>query len=104
MPSQQKTCFRLYFGLFSKKIGIISKDDFIDFCEKHITPCFKSFTIIYALGFWENTQENTAIVELILNDTFHIQSQIGTICNAYKTQFYQDCILVSKNAVDIKFI
>jgi Protein of unknown function (DUF3574) len=94
--------YRLYLGLDSKS-GPVSDQSLETFLRVNVLSRIAGFTVFRALGYWESKAENSAIVEVLGDDS--ARAQLGDIAREYCSLFDQDCTLLLTSSVsDSAFI
>lgn len=90
----------LYFGMSKPDGGMISRKEWDQFKEAHISTIFKEGnTIIDATGNWRDPQsdklitEPTHVVVYFHKNQKPISKQIDSLSNLYKTMFRQQSVL-----------
>lgn len=99
-----------YFGLnINTDEGLvnITNEAFERFVQREIENRFDCFTIIDAVGNWKGTREPTKILEVqvaVGAEQYLAGHKVDEICQAYKSEFSQDCVLVNYITLKAMFI
>ena len=91
--------YKIYLGLNNPKTNIeYNKDDVIN----HIKTLFDYATIYQATGLYKNETETTLIIEVISND--FTDSEIKNVCKYLKNRYAQECVMFTKDIVNMEVI
>ena len=91
--------YRIYLGLNNPKTNIeYNKDDVIN----HIKTLFDFATIYQVKGIYKNETETTLIIEVISND--FTDSEIKNVCKYLKNRYQQECVMFTKDIVNMEII
>ena len=91
--------YKIYLGLNNPKTNIeYNKDDVIN----HIKTLFDFATIYQAKGLYKNETETTLIIEIISND--FTDSEIKNVCKYLKNRYQQECVMFTKDIVDMEVV
>ncbi len=96
--------FRMYFGRNIGDDSRVTLPAVESFLQTHIAPVFSGFTVYDGIGYWEGKPEDCFIVEIIHESNAASQCSIAKICEAYKEQFDQESVLVTRQPVDMEFV
>ncbi len=95
----------MYFGRNIGDTGDrVQNYEFADFTQTHIMPVFSGFTLYNAIGYWKGKSEDYFIIEVITDSKSVALKMIKRICKAYKHQFEQESVLVTRQPVDREFV
>lgn len=91
--------YKIYLGLNNPKTNIeYNKDDVIN----HIKTLFDYATIYQAKGLYKNEAETTLIIEVISND--FTDDEIKNACKYLKNRYQQECVMFTKDIVNMEVI
>lgn len=91
--------YKIYLGLNNPKTNQeYNKDDTIN----SIKALFDYATIYQAKGLYKNQFENTLIIEIISND--FTDDEIKNVCNYFKNRYQQECVMYTKDIVNMEII
>lgn len=68
------------------------------------SQCFNSFTVLHGTGYWQGQQEKSLIIEIVADGSIATQCEITSLAEEIKAIGKQEFILVTSQAVDVKFI
>ena len=91
--------YKIYLGLNNPKTNIeYNSVDVIN----HIKTLFDFATILEAKGLYKNELETTLIIEIISND--FTDSEIKNVCKYLKNRYQQECVMFTKDIVNMEVI
>lgn len=91
--------YKIYLGLNNPKTNQeYSKDDVIN----HIKFLFDYATIYQAKGLYKNELETTLIIEVMSNDL--MDNDIKNICKYLKNRYEQECVMFTKDIINMEVI
>ena len=91
--------YRIYLGLSVPNSTIEhNKDDVIN----QIKFLFDYATIYQGKGLYKNQLETTLIIEIISND--FTDNEIKNVCNYLKNRYQQECVMFTKDIVNMEVI
>lgn len=91
--------FKIYLGLSISNSTIeLNKDDVIN----HIKTLFDYATIYQAKGLYKNQLETTLIIEIISNE--FTDNEIRNVCNYLKNRYNQECVMFTKDTIDMELV
>ena len=91
--------YRIYLGLNNPKTNQeYNSDAVID----EIKFLFDYATIYQGKGLYENSLETTLIIEIISND--FTDGEIKNVCNYLKNRYEQDCVMFTRDIVNMEVI
>ena len=91
--------FKIYLGLKNPKTKI-------EYCEidviNHIKTLLDFATIYHANGIYKGDCETTLIIEIISNDLSDFK--VKNICTYLKNRYSQECVMYTKEVVNMEII
>jgi len=73
------------------------------FLHEDISPKFPGFTVTNHAGYWNGDSEPSFTVTIQVPATEYTGSKIAEICQAYNRLFSQDCVMVTRDVVEVAF-
>ena len=91
--------YRIYLGLNNPKTNIeYNTQDVIN----HIKTLFDYCTIYQGQEIYRSQSETTLIIEYITADNFDME--IKNVCKYLKNRYNQDCVMFTKDTIDMEII
>lgn len=91
--------YRIYLGLNNPKTNIeYDKQDVIN----HIKTLFDYATIYQGQGIYKTQSKTTLIIEHITDNIF--DTEIKNVCKYLKNRYQQECIMFTKDTIDMEII
>ena len=92
----------------SSKAGEVTQVQWLDFCEKHVSPAFPNgYTSMDATGYWKSgdkpTEREKSRILLILAPA-DAQSKVQTIARQYMKLFQQEAVLIVTSNGKAEFV
>ncbi|MBR6372793.1 MAG: DUF3574 domain-containing protein [Victivallales bacterium] len=92
----------------SSKAGEVTQEQWLDFCEKHVTTAFPDgYTSIDATGYWKSgdkpTEREKSRMLLILAPA-DAQAKVQAIARQYLKRFQQDAVLIVTSNGSAEFV
>ncbi len=99
--------YKIFCGA-SSKAGEVTQEQWLDFCEKHVTTAFPNgYTSIDATGYWKSgdkpTEREKSRMLLILAPAA-AQAKVQAIARQYLKRFQQDAVLIVTSNGSAEFI
>lgn len=99
--------YKLFCGA-SSKAGDVTQEQWLDFCEKHVSTAFPNgYTSMDATGYWKSgdkpTEREKSRILLILAPP-DAKAKIQAIARQYMKQFQQDTVLIVTSNGDAEFV
>lgn len=91
--------YRIYLGLNNPKTNQEYKPDEV---IGEIKFLFDYATIYQGKGLYKNSLETTLIIEIISDD--FTDDEIKNVCNYLKNRYEQDCVMFTKDIIDMEII
>ena len=91
--------YRIYLGLNNPKTNIEYNSDTV---INDIKFLFNYATIYQGKGLYKNSLETTLIIEIISND--FTDNEIKKVCNYLKNWYEQECIMFTKDIINMEVI
>ena len=99
--------YKIFCGA-SSKAGEVTQEQWLDFCEKHVTTAFPNgYTSIDATGYWKSgdkpTEREKSRMLLILAPA-DAQAKVQAIARQYLKRFQQDAVLIVTSNGSAEFV
>lgn len=92
-----KRLYRLYLGRSIGKSDTVSNTDFARFLQDSVTPVFAGYTLLRALGYWDDHTEASEVLEIVGAPAD--RSKVEAIAEQYATRFSQDSVLLTESDI-----